>query len=262
MILEPGPVIKFLLANQSVESPRQIDWIKVVLAFKCKNSEHAWLLLFWAFEFLIETWQAAKMLKHMRVKASHRNMEFKIIGLSQKPCNQQLYVPHDCTFHINFCPLYQPLLDFLHCFPGFQWRLKMVNVKERLEILLCMNISSKLTQSLLLLRTCHALMLASQIAPTIFHWRYASPAVYIPFLEVCIFEFLILFVQFCNLVSLQRYTKALSGRQRASLVVKSRQKPLERIKTLNDVSFVFWLGWCVIYLGWQILLLTRIVGNA
>jgi len=90
MILEPGPVIEFLKANQSVETPRQIDWIKVVLAFKCNNWEHDWLLLFWACEVFIETWQAAKMLKHMRVKATHRNMEFKIIGLSSKPCNQQL----------------------------------------------------------------------------------------------------------------------------------------------------------------------------
>lgn len=32
------------------------------------------------------------MLKNLRVKARHRNMEFKIIGLSEKPCNQQLYV--------------------------------------------------------------------------------------------------------------------------------------------------------------------------
>jgi len=53
------------------------------------------------------------------------------------------------------------------------------------------------------------------------------------------FELLILFLQFCNLVSLQRYTKPLSGRQRVLLVESSRQKPLERIKTLNDVSFVF-----------------------
>ena len=36
--------------------------------------------------------QAKRMLKNLRVKASHRNMEFKIIGLSEKPCNQQLYV--------------------------------------------------------------------------------------------------------------------------------------------------------------------------
>lgn len=30
------------------------------------------------------------MLKNMRVKTIHSNKEFKIIGLSEKPCNQQL----------------------------------------------------------------------------------------------------------------------------------------------------------------------------
>ncbi|KAM3700331.1 hypothetical protein ACJW31_05G090600 [Castanea mollissima] len=38
----------------------------------------------------------------------------------------------------------------------------------------------------------------------------------------------------CSLVSLQRYTKALSTLQRASLVEKSRQKPQERMKVLCE----------------------------
>lgn len=29
MILTPGPVIDFLLANQDVREPRYIDWVKV-----------------------------------------------------------------------------------------------------------------------------------------------------------------------------------------------------------------------------------------
>lgn len=29
MILTPGPVIDFLIANQNVQEPRQIDWMKV-----------------------------------------------------------------------------------------------------------------------------------------------------------------------------------------------------------------------------------------
>ncbi|KAL3509941.1 hypothetical protein ACH5RR_029342 [Cinchona calisaya] len=62
MILTPGPVINFLLANQNAKEPRFIDWAK-----------------------------AKKMLKNMRVKARHSNMEFKIIGLSDKPCNQQFF---------------------------------------------------------------------------------------------------------------------------------------------------------------------------
>ncbi|KAG2712099.1 hypothetical protein I3843_04G101300 [Carya illinoinensis] len=41
-------------------------------------------------------------------------------------------------------------------------------------------------------------------------------------------------LKLCSLVSLQRYTKALSSMQRASLVEKSRQKPQERIRILTD----------------------------
>ncbi|KAG7012021.1 Protein argonaute 16, partial [Cucurbita argyrosperma subsp. argyrosperma] len=115
MILKPGPVIDFLIANQNVREPRYIDWVK-----------------------------AKRMLKNLRVKASHRNMESKIIGLSEKPCNQQF----------------------------FSMKLK--------------NNGSADGQML------------------------------------------------CSLVSLQRYTKALSLMQRASLVEKSRQKPQEKIKFLTD----------------------------
>lgn len=45
-------------------------------------------------------------------------------------------------------------------------------------------------------------------------------------------------LQLCSLVSLQRYTKALSTQQRASLVEKSRQKPQERMRVLTDVGFI------------------------
>lgn len=37
-------------------------------------------------------------------------------------------------------------------------------------------------------------------------------------------------------MSLQRYTKSLSGLQRASLVEKSRQKPQERMSVLSHVG--------------------------
>ncbi|KAL8123674.1 hypothetical protein AgCh_011599 [Apium graveolens] len=59
MILTPGPVIDFLRANQGIEDARRIDWIK-----------------------------AKKMLRNVRVKAMHSNREFKIKGLSEKPCNE------------------------------------------------------------------------------------------------------------------------------------------------------------------------------
>ncbi|KAG2396644.1 Protein argonaute 6 [Vigna angularis] len=62
VIIKPGPVIDFLLSNQQVKEPRYIDWEK-----------------------------AKKVLKNLRVQATHRNLEFKISGLSEKPCNQQLF---------------------------------------------------------------------------------------------------------------------------------------------------------------------------
>ncbi|KAM1377182.1 hypothetical protein ACFX2I_038719 [Malus domestica] len=40
----------------------------------------------------------------------------------------------------------------------------------------------------------------------------------------------------CSLVSLQRYTKTLSSKQRTSLVEKSRQKAQERIRTVTDIA--------------------------
>lgn len=61
--------------------------------------------------------------------------------------------------------------------------------------------------------------------------------------------------QLCSLVSLQRYTKALSTLQRASLVEKSRQKPQEKIQAITNVKLYYpldstylvevakWIGW-------------------
>ncbi|XP_020203105.1 protein argonaute 16 isoform X2 [Cajanus cajan] len=62
MIIKPGPVVDFLLANQQVREPRYIDWAK-----------------------------AKKMLKNLRVQATHSNQKFKIYGFSEKPCIQQLF---------------------------------------------------------------------------------------------------------------------------------------------------------------------------
>lgn len=47
--------------------------------------------------------------------------------------------------------------------------------------------------------------------------------------------------QLCSLVSLQRYTKALSTLQRSSLVEKSRQKPQERMSVLSNVGVILHL---------------------
>ncbi|KAF2293010.1 hypothetical protein GH714_035044 [Hevea brasiliensis] len=55
----PGPVIDFLKANQNVQDPCYINWVK-----------------------------AKSMLKNLRVKPRHRNTDI-IIGLSQKVCKEQ-----------------------------------------------------------------------------------------------------------------------------------------------------------------------------
>lgn len=44
-------------------------------------------------------------------------------------------------------------------------------------------------------------------------------------------------LQLSYMVSLQRYTKALSSQQRATLVEKSRQKPQERMRVVTDVGY-------------------------
>ncbi|KAF9605295.1 hypothetical protein IFM89_015911, partial [Coptis chinensis] len=116
MIVQPGPVVDFLIANQNVRDPYQIDWAK-----------------------------AKRTLKNLRIKAIPSNMENKITGLSELPCNQQTF-----------------------------------SLKQRRD--------------------------ENGDEPT----------------------------ELCTLVSLQRYTKALSTLQRSSLVEKSRQKPEERKKALSD----------------------------
>lgn len=60
MIVRPGPVVDFLIANQNCQDPFHIDWTK-----------------------------AKRMLKNLRVKVG--NQEYKIAGLSDLPCNQQMF---------------------------------------------------------------------------------------------------------------------------------------------------------------------------
>ncbi|KAL3349324.1 hypothetical protein AABB24_022451 [Solanum stoloniferum] len=62
MIVKPGAVIDFLLANQNAKDPYQIDWSK-----------------------------AKRMLKSLRIKASPSNREYKITGLTDKPCREQTF---------------------------------------------------------------------------------------------------------------------------------------------------------------------------
>ncbi|KAH9745004.1 protein argonaute 16 [Citrus sinensis] len=156
MILKPGPVIDFLIANQNVREPRFIDWTK-----------------------------AKKMLRNLRVRPRHRNMEFKIIGLSEKPCNQQF-------------------------FPMKVKNTEGTNEGETLEI----TVYDYFTQH------CRIELTYSAYLPCLDVGKPKRPN-YLP-------------LELCSLVSLQRYTKALSSMQRASLVEKSRQKPQDRMQTLTD----------------------------
>ncbi|GAV71984.1 PAZ domain-containing protein/Piwi domain-containing protein/DUF1785 domain-containing protein [Cephalotus follicularis] len=157
MILTPGPVIDFLMVNQNVREPRFIDWVK-----------------------------AKKMLKNMRVKPRHRNMEFKIIGLSEKPCNQQY----------------------------FSMKLKNRESSSVEGDTVDITVYDYFTQHLGMELT------FSSYFPCLDVGKPKRPN-YLP-------------VELCSLVSLQRYTKALSSMQRATLVEKSRQKPQDRIRTLTD----------------------------
>ncbi|CAM0880911.1 unnamed protein product [Alopecurus aequalis] len=62
MIVKPGPVVDFLLANQKVDHPNKIDWGK-----------------------------AKRALKNLRIKTSPANTEYKIVGLSDRNCHEQMF---------------------------------------------------------------------------------------------------------------------------------------------------------------------------
>ncbi|KAI9176883.1 hypothetical protein LWI28_008243 [Acer negundo] len=156
MILKPGPVIDFLIANQNVQEPRHLDWLK-----------------------------AKKMLKNLRVKPRHRNMEYKISGLSDKPCNQ-LYFPMKVRNNDGG------------------------NDGDTVEI----TVYDYFTNH------CGIELTFSAYLPCLDVGKPKRPN-YLP-------------LELCSLISLQRYTKSLSSKQRASLVEQSRQKPQERMRTLTD----------------------------
>lgn len=155
MILKPGPVIDFLMANQNVQAPGLIDWAK-----------------------------AKRMLKNMRIKTRHRSTEHKIIGLSEKPCNEQF----------------------------FSMKEKNGNVDDGKTV--------EITVSEYFTNLCGRELSYSAYLPCLDVGKPKRP-IYLP-------------LELCSLVSLQRYTKALSSNQRTTLLEKSRQKPLDRIRTLTD----------------------------
>jgi eukaryotic translation initiation factor 2C len=155
MIVKPGPVIDFLLANQKVDHPNKIDWSK-----------------------------AKRSLKNLRIKTIPANTECKIVGLSDRICREQLFTLKNRNGE-NGDP-------------------------ETMEITVYDYFVNKGTE-----------LRYSGDYPCINVGKPKRPT-YFP-------------IELCNLVPLQRYTKALSTLQRSSLVEKSRQKPQERMNVLSDV---------------------------
>ncbi|KAH6767821.1 Argonaute family protein, partial [Perilla frutescens var. hirtella] len=149
MIVKPGPVIDFLLFNQRVDNPAQIDWV-----------------------------EAKKTLKNLRVKATNTNMEHKIRGLSDLICKEQMFSLKQSEAQEVEITVYDYFI-----------RVRKFDLKFSGDMP-CLNVGKP------------------------------KRPIYIP-------------IELCSLVPLQRYTKSLSDLQRASLVEKSRQRPHERMCTLQ-----------------------------
>lgn len=156
MIIQPGPVVDFLIANQNVRDPFSLDWSK-----------------------------AKRTLKNLRIKTSPANQEFKITGLSEKTCKDQMFTLKQRGNDADGEPqtIEVTVYDYFVNHRGIELRYS--------GDLPCINVGKPKR-------------------PTFFP------------------------LELCSLVSLQRYTKALSTLQRASLVEKSRQKPQERMKVLSE----------------------------
>ncbi|XP_021802912.1 protein argonaute 4A-like, partial [Prunus avium] len=153
MIVKPGRVLDFLSENQNVKSNDQIDWIK-----------------------------AKRMLKNLRITAHPSNMEYRITGLSEKPCKEQRF--------------------FLKTKNGQDGDGEEITVFDYFAVYK------------------HLPVRESADFPCINVGKPKRPS-YFP-------------VEFCDLVSLQRYTKALSSTQRALLVEQSRKNPQEHLTVLRN----------------------------
>ncbi|XP_051134343.1 protein argonaute 4-like [Andrographis paniculata] len=154
MTIKPGPLIDFLIENQKVRDPFSVDWVK-----------------------------AKRTMKNLRVTAIPTNQEFRITGLSEKPCCEQTFELKQKGKDGEFQTTEVTVYDYF---------VKHRNIELRYSAdLPCINVG-----------------------------RPKRPT-YFP-------------VELCSLVSLQRYTKALTTLQRAALVEKSRQKPQERMSVLNN----------------------------
>ncbi|KAK9282596.1 hypothetical protein L1049_010813 [Liquidambar formosana] len=157
MIVQPGPVVDFLLANQNVRDPYDIDWTK-----------------------------AKRMLKNLRIKTSPSNTEYKITGLSEKPCRKQLFSLKQRSGGDGGGEVQSVEITVYEYFVNH----RKIKLRHSADFP-CINVGK------------------------------TKRPTYFP-------------LELCTLVSLQRYPKALSNQQRASLVEKSRQKPNERMRVLSD----------------------------
>ncbi|KAL9373483.1 hypothetical protein Peur_033103 [Populus x canadensis] len=155
-IIQPGPLIDFLIANQNVSNPFQIDWAK-----------------------------AKRTMKNLRIKVSPTNQEYRITGLSENSCKEQMFSLKSRAADGNDVESFDiTVYDYFVNHRSIDLRYS--------GDLPCINVGKPKR-------------------PT-----------YIP-------------VELCSLLSLQRYTKALTVHQRSQLVEKSRQKPQEKIRILADV---------------------------
>uniref|UniRef100_A0A5B7CCF5 Argonaute 4 n=1 Tax=Davidia involucrata TaxID=16924 RepID=A0A5B7CCF5_DAVIN len=158
MIVQPGPLVDFLISNQNVRDPFQVDWTK-----------------------------AKRTLKNLRITVKPSNTEYRITGLSENPCKEQMFSlksrgtkdGNDDAQTVDLT-VFDYFVNYRHIELRYSADLPCINVGKPKR-------------------------------PT-----------YFP-------------IELCSLVSLQRYTKALTVHQRSSLVEKSRQKPQEKIKILTDV---------------------------
>ncbi|KAL6640107.1 hypothetical protein ACP70R_022417 [Stipagrostis hirtigluma subsp. patula] len=154
-IVKAGPVIDFLLSNQKVFHLEGINWQK-----------------------------AKRALKNLRIKTTLANSEFKTIGLSDRNCNEQMFLLKQRNGSNGDCDTVEITV--------YDYFVKNKGIKLRY----------------------------SGDIPCISVGKPKRP-MYLP-------------MELCELVPLQRYTKALSTLQRAYLVQMSRQKPPERMTVLND----------------------------
>ncbi|KAI4385410.1 hypothetical protein MLD38_003438 [Melastoma candidum] len=155
MTIKPGPLVDFLISNQNVQDPYSLDWSK-----------------------------AKRTLKNLRIKAAPSNTEYKITGLSESICKDQLF--------------------------SLKKKSKNDGEVENLEVTVYDYFVNHRNIELQYSGDFPCINVGKPKRPT-----------YIP-------------LELCELVPLQRYTKALTNLQRASLVEKSRQKPKERMEVLSD----------------------------